>query len=40
MLIGMTSTGQKISEAHDYMAKNYGRVGVQFRLYLPPPKSQ
>lgn len=40
MLIGIASTCHNISELYDRMAEKYGRVGVQYRLYLPPPKPQ
>jgi hypothetical protein len=40
MLIGMASACRNISELYDRMAEKFGRVGVQYRLYLPPPRSQ
>jgi hypothetical protein len=39
MLIGIASTCRNISELYDRMAEKYGRIGVQYRLYLPPPKT-
>jgi hypothetical protein len=39
MLIGISSTCRNISEVYDRMAEKYGRVGVQYRLFLPPPRA-
>jgi len=40
MLIGISSTCRNINELFDRMAERYGRIPVQYRLYLPPPKSE
>lgn len=40
MLTGIASTCRNISELYDRMAEKHGRVGVQYRLYLPPPGSR
>lgn len=37
-LIGIASTCHSMIELKDKMGELYGRVPVQLRLYLPPPK--
>ncbi len=38
MLIGLASACQDMAELRYRMAEKFGREGVQFRLYLPPPE--
>jgi P63C domain-containing protein len=38
MLIGISSTCRNIGELYEKMAEKYGRIPIQYRLYLPPPK--
>lgn len=38
MLIGLASACQDMRELRDRMAQKFGREGVQFTLYLPPPE--
>lgn len=38
MLIGISSTCRNLSELQEKMAEKYGRIPVQYRMYLPPPK--
>jgi hypothetical protein len=37
MLIGMASVCHDMRELRQRMAEKFGREGVQFTLYLPPP---
>ncbi len=37
MLIGMASVCQDMRDLRQRMAEKYGRQGVQFTMYLPPP---
>lgn len=37
MLIGLATACQDMRELRDRMAQKFGREGVQFTLYLPPP---
>lgn len=39
MLIGMASVCQDMRELRQRMAEKFGREGVQFTMYLPPPAS-
>jgi hypothetical protein len=37
MLIGVSSTCRNLTELQEKMAEKYGRIPMQYRLYLPPP---
>lgn len=37
MLIGISSTCRNLTELQEKMAEKYGRIPMQYRLYLPPP---